>query len=81
MGGWGGLVLDDGVTARLECDDGKLAGWNRGRSGSFAGLSELSCRSNLRRRDDCGDEVLPFAFLPAVGGRRKDWRSEAMVER
>lgn len=63
-------MLEDGVTARLECEDGKLAGWNRGRFGNFGAISELSCLSILRRSEDCDDEGFPLGVLPPLGGRR-----------
>ena len=59
------MMLDEGVTARLEWDEGKLAGWKRGRFGSFGDFSKLNCLSSLRRRVDCGEDDDP------LGGLRK----------
>lgn len=64
-------MVDEGVTVRLEWDVGKLAGWKRGRFGSFGDFSKLNCPSSLRRREDCCEDEDPLGDLPEVGGLRK----------
>ena len=73
------ILLVEAVTARLEYDEGKLAGWKRGRFGSCGDFSKLDCPSSLRRREDCGEDEEPLGDLPEAGGFRKVWRSDAMV--
>jgi len=64
-------MVDDGATARLDWDEGKLAGWKRGRFGSCGEFSKLNCLSSLRSREDCGEDEDPPGDLPEVGGLRK----------